>query len=314
MNYLDHHVASLAKVDDEAVGQRASTDVRDRLLAEIVNDSEPRKSLPGRHLWRRSAIVFASVGALTATTAFAVVALKGTSSRDITSTQCRTENNDLIIPATTGDPVTDCEAEWQNAFGSPAPELKAYEAPGKAVLVLPADASPPSGYVLMAPGPTQNTALIQLDEGLSDYVGGLSSRCFTQAAAVARTQSELSRLGLRGWSVVTRGVPANGTSSCESYVVNDPVKHTVLLGSDLPSQLEPGDPSDRLAKALRVVQKQCASLSETATAVQKAAAAVGWTQANRGLDLKQVVTEGASCTRIYFQAGGSALVTLRGPA
>lgn len=313
MSHLDDHVASLARVDDATVSRHGSAEVKDRLLADIVNQPAAKKSLPGRRFWRRPAIVLTTVGALAASTAFAVVALQGTPARDLTSTECSVGHGDAVIPATTGDPLKDCQAEWLRDFGTPPPAMKAYERPGRVVLVLLADATPPSGYVLMAPGSTQNTAVIELDEALADFVGGLSSQCFTQAEAITRTQAELTQLGLGGWTVVTRDTPADGTTVCEGYVTNDPVKHTVLLGSG-PLQLDPGSETARLAKALRVVEQHCAGMSATATAVRKAAAELGWTEANHGLVLTQVAKPGATCTRIYFEPGGSALVTLRGPA
>ena len=117
--------------------------------------------------------------------------------RETTSVECVIKGVDTIIPSTSGDPAQDCTAEWKHEFGK-APSLVAYDNTLGGVTVLPRTAKPPAGWRTLK---SQDVALIQLQNSLDDYVGGLNSGCFDDKAATALTKQKLAEFGLTGWSV-----------------------------------------------------------------------------------------------------------------
>jgi len=129
-----------------------------------------------------------------------------------------------IIDAVTTNPVNDCAAAYQQARGTAAPRLVAYDTGNGGVHVIEATTEAPSGYSRIDPADFLDQKLIELNFALGDLVGGLNSRCFTTADAEHHTRAELQQIGLDQWDIKTSD-PSEGV-------------HDVVGG---PSQTETGD-------------------------------------------------------------------------
>ncbi len=73
--------------------------------------------------------------------------------------------------------------------------------------MIPRSQKPQTGWT---PIPSQDVALIELQESLDDHVNGLHSACFDTSAATAFAQQQLDRLGLVGWRIDARSSSQTG--------------------------------------------------------------------------------------------------------
>jgi hypothetical protein len=288
------------------------------------------KRAPGPRRGRRAAIVLAAAVALVGSTALGWALLS--SARNTVAVDCVIQGADTIIPAASGDPVADCASQWQRDTGGQAPALAAYDNGFGGITVLPADQTPPPDYSPLPSGAVQNVAMVQMQQWLDDYVGGLNSGCFDNATAVPMTEQALDRYGLAGWTVVpapqggasdsaAQPIPSgqeaplarNDGQACVDTGILDADSSTVTLLTSGGSGPE-GSPVQQLAAALRPIAQQCLSLDDAVQQVRSAAAALGLSEDARQYELTQVADPTTSCTSITEDVGGTIFLVLRGPA
>jgi hypothetical protein len=275
--------------------------------APAVMTEEPRQSRPRL---RASLVGVAAVLVLgSATVAWAYFA---SSAQDTVSIQCIIAGVSDVIPSASGNPVTDCAAEWKRDTGTAAPHLVAYDNQHGAITVIPAADPPPPGWTLLPQGATQNASMVEMQQWLDDYVTGLNSGCYDNATALEMTELELQRLGMGDWTV--RPAPSEEVSSaCVSTAILEPATSTV----ELRAFNDPPDPAAtyvKLAVDLRSIADRCDSLGSTARQVRSAAARLGLSEKDHEYELTEVRNDAARCTTIYEDVGGSIFVVLRGPS
>jgi hypothetical protein len=319
LSNVDHYVRQLATVTDGEPSGGAWASAPDSMLDAILATPGPgrRSGRPDRGGRRRRPAVIAALSVLAlAGSAAAGWAIFG-SARNATSIECSIHGSLTVIDGTSGNPVADCSAQWQRQTGAAAPPLVAYLLKSGVVEVQPATERPPARSTRLPAGTVLNTQLIVLNEWLGDYIHGLSSRCYSDAAATASVHAELAGLGLPGWTVSFRPPAANGTTTCASiFIVFAAQRHVQLLTS--PAAPPRGEVSAfrlfrSLARSLRSVSGTCQDLPATADRVHAIARRLGFS-APAGLELDKVTVPSATCTSIYEDVGGTIVVTLRGPA
>jgi hypothetical protein len=242
-----------------------------------------------------------------------------------------------VIDATSGNPAADCAAEWQRELGHPAPPLVAYANTFGGVTVLPRGQKPPAGWRTMH---SQDVALIELQQSLDDYVGGLNSTCLDNAAATTFARKQLDRLGFKGWTISIRplaqgsssgsptpapsanGQPAPTASSagpvCTLSGIVDPTTSTVTLAQAHVAKLPPSWVPGRLATSLRPLRQWCLTLPAMRSAVEARASRLGLSPeppaTATSYILSAVRDDKLRCTTLYETVGGTINLVLRGPA
>lgn len=214
-------------------------------------------------------------------------------------------------PDLTGDPIADCDVYREQAGLPPIGDPVAFRFGGM-VYVTPRDQVPEEATLLGELAPTA-AAERELRASTWDWVDGGSSHCFTTPEAQAFARSELDRLDLTGWTVVTDDVPEAGMVApgmvC-ALVMTDPATHTITVLPDRSEDYETaaGPVSSRVRDALRTgIAQTCLSLAD---AVAVADAALG---SEHHWPTTAITDESASCSRVDLEIGGSIQVTLYGP-
>jgi hypothetical protein len=317
----------LAPVSDGEAAAIFGVTGREELLAGLTRLSSPRAAR--RAVTRRRLVLAVAAVAVVATaTAATWVVLRGGPARETTSVQCLIGNSDAIIPSTSGDPTHDCAADYRREFGTTPPPLVAYDNGHGGVTVLPHSQTPPAGW---KPLPSQDAALIELQDSLDDYVRGLNASCLDSGAATNLVKAKLAQFGFTGWTVTVENpssggsaVPApagsqkaptaeNGGNTCWNVDVVDPSSRTVsLLPTGIPSGL-PETALEKLAVKLRPIAQRCESLPAAAASVRTAASNLGISESGRGYDLNTVKDNSMRCASVYETVGGTIFVTVRGP-
>jgi hypothetical protein len=298
--------------DPDAASRRR---MAERLMERIDAAAPPRK----RRAFRSALTVL--IAASVAITGTAIgKALFTSSARDTVAVQCLIEGSDAIIPAATGDPVQDCAAQWRRDNGTDPPQLVAYDNGHGGITVMPADRTPFPGSTPLPTGATQNVSMIEVQQSLDDYVGGLNSGCFDNPTAVGMTEQILARFDMADWTVVpapASDFPLASTSSgasepCVDTVILEPDTRTATLRA-LGGQGPQDAPYEKLATKLRSLSQGCMSLSAAAKQVRSAAGELGLSEAAHGYELTEVPDQGARCTTITEGVGGTIFLILRGP-
>lgn len=302
---------------DEAFARTASGNVRDDLLAGILAIPLAEAPLRRRRLaWRGArrvpVMVAASTGAVVASGAIAW-AVVTSGATDTVSVQCEINGADSIIPATSGNPVSDCAAQWERETGEAAPALRAYDNGHGGVTVSPAAQAPPPSATPLPPGTTQNVSAITLQETLDDFVAGLNATCHTSAEAVTFVRGQLDAAGLSDWSVQPPPQGGDGNATCANTAIVDAKSHSVLLRALTgPADEDASLPYMKLAEKLRGISG-CLTASELGNRVQAAANSVGLSAAAHQYQLTEV-TNSSSCAIVHETVGGTIFLTVRGPA
>jgi hypothetical protein len=314
-NHLDEVVREAGGVRRNDVSSHLDSRVMETMLAEIVQTAIPDRA--GRRSHRRAwGLAGGAALALGSTVAVAAVGMSP-EQRETGIFNCVI--GDLpggaqgggIIGSVTGDPVTDCQADYERVSGNPAPPMIAYSNSRGGLEVLPAGVTPPAGYQPLPAGAKQDVELIELNEALGDTISGLNADCFTEAEAVTRSQALVQRLGFTSWTVTvdrTRTMPAAHCWSAGAHGPDHPVRVMKLGVAD----------SKENASLLAMAQQLRPSLTEcwdrgTAVArVATAASAAGIPQDH--VQVTQVDVSSAPCTVIHLSAGGAIFAILRGPA
>src|SRR5690349_2856926 len=212
----------LSPVTDAEAAAVFSAAAREELL-DVLTELPFGRSRPARRATPRRRIVLAvaAVGLVAIATAATWAALRGGPARETTSVQCLINGDDAIIPSTSGDPAHDCAVQFKRDHGTTAPALVAYDNSLGGVTVLVRSQKPPKGWTVLK---SQDVALIELQNSLDDYIGGLNSSCFDAKAATAFTDAQLARLGFRNWTVDIR----SGTGRCVGDGIVDPASRTEI--------------------------------------------------------------------------------------
>ena len=306
---VDHQVAGLSRISDEQFHRLAGPKAREDLLEGIMLMPSHLQDNTRRRRHRLPVIAAVSLSGLLASGAIGW-ALTASSGTDSVSVQCEIAGGDSIIPATSGDPVADCAAEWQRQTGTKPPTLRAYDNGHGAISVVPATDTPAPGASPLPPGATQNVSAIELQESLDDYVAGLNSRCYTPDAAVALVRQRLGDSGLSDWTVVAPPTTDAGSSKCVDTSIVDATSRSVLLRA-LNGVDSAGQPFMKLAARLRAFSG-CVSLDEQAKRVKVAAEALGLTEAAHEFQLTTVAAS-TKCATVHETVGGTIFLTVRGP-
>jgi hypothetical protein len=287
---------------------------RDALMREIVT-ARPASTRTRRRVLTASA-VGGSVLALGAGTAFALGAFGSPTHEALTYCSLPGNGGLVDVAGPTGDPVENCRYAWQHATGEDAPVLVAYQHSSGRVEVYPADQPAPEGYQRLTSGTQQDSDLIALNEGFSDYVSGLAASCLNEPQARAKAASIIARSGVTGWPVSAEASPGTypaGTTLCWQAAANAN-DHTVHVGA-APADPAATDKVDAIAAALRPSLTDCWSMQTAAARVEQAIANSSFTaDEKRTFAVRQVSEPGASCTTVHVNAGGTLTFTLRGPA
>jgi len=321
MNDLQERLSALNPVPIDDVNEAARTPVAMALLGRVLEEpasttapSPSQRQRAGRVRGdrRRSRLpVVAAVAAVVLAGSAIAWAFAVFSARDTVSVQCLIGDRDVIIPATTGDPVKDCAGEWRRDTGDDPPPLVAYDNGLGGITVMPADRTPWPGFTPLPDGATQNVSLIAAQESLDDYIGGLYSGCFDNATAVRMTEQILERFDMAGWTV--RPAPESTPPDACVHASLDPTTRTVVLGGSLGAPASPDAPYDLLAAKLRSV-RGCMTLDAATRQVRSAAGELGLTEAAHDYQLTVVPDKDARCATITESVGGTISLILRGPA
>ena len=287
----------------------------DELLAGVTRQPVGQGARPRTttHRRRRRPLVLALAVVVAAATAAAAWAIFGSSAQETTSIECVIAGTDTIIPASSGDPAADCALQWQRDLGTTPPPLVAYDNGDGGVSVVPRGEKPPAGWKPLA-GHSQDVALIQLQESLDDYVGGLNASCLDGTAATALADAKLARFGFSGWTVTVRSASSGtGARTCVASDLVEPAKQTVTL---IPTGVPAGPETtfQQLADKLRPATKRCESLPAAVASVRAAASDLGLSESARTYELDAVTDDSLRCASIYETVGGTIFVNVRGPS
>ena len=297
-------LAAVSDVDATAVFGAAG---REELLDGVMRAPVGR-GRPAKPATRRSLVVALAVIAAAAL-AGGAWALFGSAAHETTSIECSVDGTDTIIPAVSGDPAYDCARILKDDTGTDPPPLAAYDNGTGGVTVLPRSTTPPSGFKRLQAG--QDVALIQLQDSLDDYIGGLTSSCLTTKAATALTEAKLRQFGFAGWTVALRN--ASGSRLCTSSEIIEPGTQTVTL-IPVETPTTPETTYQKLADRLRPVAQKCESLPNAVSSVRAAASDLGLSETARTYRLNRVTDNSLRCASIYETVGGTIFVTVRGPS
>lgn len=326
----------LSRVSDSDAAAVFGAAGREELLAELADlpFGRPRaRHAPARR--RRLVLAVAALALVVVATAATWVIVSSGSAHETTSVQCLIGNSDAIIPSTSGNPTHDCAVDHRREFGTAAPRLVAYDNGLGGVTVIPRGQKPQAGWKRLVSG--QDVGLIQLQNSLDDYIGGLNSSCLGSAAATSLAKSKLAQFGFAGWAIAMRSAESSstsqpapkvrpgekrapavatvGTKTCVAGDIVDPTTQTVTL---IPTSVATGTDTafQKLAAKLRPITQTCESLPAAVASVRAAASSLGLTQTRspNGYDLNTVADESMRCASIYETVGGTIFLTVRGPA
>jgi hypothetical protein len=273
------------------------------LLSDVLRLPFGRRERAHHSTRRRRPIVIAFAVVVVLGMTAATWAIFRTPARQTTSIECVIAGTDTIIPSISGDPTHDCAVTWKRDVGTAAPSLVAYDNGSGGVTVIPRAETPPKSWT---PLQSQDVALIELQDSLDDYIGGLDSSCLDAAAATRLADAKLAEFGFSDWTVTVR----NEAGACVTADYVEPAKQTVTLIPTGPP-LGSATPAQKLAAELRPVTQTCQSLSTAEASVRSAARDAGVSDSEYQLN---AVGDGSlPCAEIYETVGGTISVTIRGP-
>ena len=214
---------------------------------------------------------------------------------------------------TSGDDVADCAQIRADAGLPPLDDPVAFQLGGTHFVVsrrgVPADVL--AGAQKSEPDP-QQSAVLELESALADWVEGPAHACYTADEATAYARRTLTAVGLQGWTTrVVDSAGQQGSGPCADVVASTDSHVVEVRAHAHPEPVE--DPKNvahvvyEVARALRTqVAGKCLSLAEAKAVTRKVLGTNG--------EIVTVPDERASCTRVDMEPGGTIFVTLRGPA
>jgi hypothetical protein len=293
------HIAPIS--DEEAAGVFGERG-RELLLDSIIRQT------PARSLRLRSPLVLAVAALVVVAATGSAWALTRGSAQETTAVDCKIGGGTTVIDATSGDPAADCAAIWP----APVPKLQAYDNGLGGVAVIPASDKAPASWI---PIPSQDLALIELQESLDDEINGLHSKCFGSFAATTFVRQQIDRLGLIGWTVNVRSA-SDVTRLCYGGFADPAAKTVTLIATG--DQSGPANwPPHRLADSLRPLTQQCLSLPAMKSAVEQRAASLGMSptvESDRNYQLRATGDDTLHCATVTESVTGTTYVVVRGPA
>ena len=297
----------LSRVSDAEAAAVFSIAGREELLDGVTDLPLGRRPRRAPHSAPRRRLVFAVavVAVMAVGTAAGWAVLHGPA-HETTSVQCQIDGSDTVIPSSSGDPAHDCAVQYERDNGTKPPALVAYDNSLGGVTVLARSQTPPKGWTVLQ---SQDVALIELQDSLDDYIGGLNSGCLDAKAATALANAKLARFGFRDWSVTVRDAPG----ACVSGDVVDPTSRTVTL---IPSEAQTGPQTAlfaKLADKLRPITQSCERLPAAVAAANEAATSVGLSAGAKTYELNAVTDNTLRCASVYETVGGTIFITVRGP-
>lgn len=288
----------------------------------------PQVTDPRRRIWRRGAIsAVVAVALLGGGAAYATYQQRYVGG-DADGIRCLAnwadQPKDLAdngaLPQLSGDVVADCQRYQSLGGRAPIADPVAFRFNGRQIYVAPRS-QVPENATAFSKSTAMEAAQFELTASIDDMVDGPNARCLSTNAAVKLAQSELDRLGLRSWKVVSG---ASADRPC-ARVQLDPKPGTLVVVANAPD-----DPEARRTEEARLTSMASTpavkSLFELRDAlrtgiadkcVNLTGAAALATRALRGephWPLTTIEDPTASCTRVDMVVGGSIQVTLRGPA
>lgn len=277
-----------------------SPDVLARHRAALVNLAHTSDIADlSRRRWKRRWLI-PIAAALALTLAAAAWALTH-GPRETTTLSCGLNH---VIASVSGDPLDDCAAIWEQIYDEPTPPLVAYDNGNNFIIVVPKDFEPPSGWTRLADNFTQDERVVELDQILNDFGGGLNSRCFSQADAQPIIDAALATTGL-DWPTNVVHV-ADGVTTC---AVATPRDHSVTVLALAPLTLDPNAPVAVYARALHdETNARCLSLTEAETTARSLAAAHGLDSMGSTFHIETVPTPDAECARATTSVNGATTV------
>jgi hypothetical protein len=177
------------------------------------------------------------------------------------------------------------------------------------VAVIPSSEKPPANWTPLV---SQNVALIELQESLGDQINGLSSTCFSSAAATTFAQQQLDRLGFADWRVDVR----SSDGACYGGYT-EPDTKTVVLGAGGDQSGAATWPPHQLADSLRPLTNECLSLPAMKSEVEQRATSVGMSQTvenDHNYRLTATEDDTMRCATVTESVTGTTNVVVRGPA
>jgi hypothetical protein len=266
-------------------------------LMDLAGGEEVTKASPRR--WKRRWLI-PIAAALALTLAAAAWALTH-GPRETTSLSC---GLDHVIASVSGDPLEDCAAIWGQLYDQPAPPLVAYDNGANFIVVVPKDFEPPPGWTRLADDFTQDDRVVELDQILNDFGGGLNSGCFSQADAQPIIDAALAITGLDWPTTVVR--VADGVTTC---AVATPRDHAVTVIALTPLTLDPNAPIAVYARAVHdATTARCLSLDQAEKTARDLAVANGLDPTGGTVRVETVPTPDAACARATTSVNGATTV------
>jgi hypothetical protein len=170
----------------------------------------------------------------------------------------------------------------------------------------------PAEWRLLSPEFRQDARLIELDAALGDVGAGLESHCLPLERARPIAEAQVSRLGLRDWTVVSRRGAADGVRSCTRHYLEHPRRRVVLIPLPAPTSVaeRASAPYMQLAAFLRDATQTCLTVAAAARAGRAEATRLGLDEATGEVVFH--VIDGDACARTTTNVGGRIEVTIRG--
>jgi len=219
------------------------------------------------------------------------------------------QRNAVGGPELTGDPIADCQHYESLTERDPIRDPVAFRLPGHgSIYVAPSDQIPITAERLTA-ATVNDASTRELDSSMHDWVDGMVATCRTEEDARDFAKTELQRLHLVGWRILTSSVKSD-EGPCVGDPEVDASTRTVTL---LPHSMR--SPDDRGASretytirdALRGIAGQCLPLAKAERLTTEAMGTeFHW-------PLTVIDDPAATCTRVDMEVGGSIQITLRGP-
>jgi hypothetical protein len=223
-----------------------------------------------------------------------------------------------FMSVSSGDPVADCAAEYERRGAGAAPALRGYTTGTSYVSVVPADWAVPTSWQALPDTFRNDPVRLELRQRLDDVLEGPQSRCHSADEVAALVRSDLTDLGLTGWTIqrLEQARRADGRTWCALAFVDDSGSRTVLLqGLDGPASGEypTGEPFGQVLQTLRQrIAGQCLPLPAARQVAEQAVSAAGFDPAHDA-KITSIEDPVATCTRAYVPVAGLIEITLRGP-
>lgn len=219
----------------------------------------------------------------------------------------------VSMPSISGDPLTDCAAEYQRLEGR-TPLLAAYQTGERYIAVMPADWPPPSNWIRLPDDWRNDPVRLELRQRLEDLVEGPQSTCTTADEAEQMVREELVEMQLDGWTVERLGQSdrADGVAWCSlAWVDGGPLQKILIQGVQDPAWSEPGPLHELIEDLRQEIAEACLPLDAAQEQARDAVTRRGFALAEA--NVTAIVDASAQCTRVDLVPGGGLVIVLRGP-